>query len=119
MILLYAILIGLAAFRMWRIIAEDSIAEPIRDWLYDTETTKEIQHRVGNNGSWTETVTKHRPVRQFLQDLMFCPWCIGFWYAGVGAWLVADAESYNPAEFALVWLAASAVCGITQKAMDR
>lgn len=117
MILLYALLIGLAAYRAYRIIAEDSITEPLRDWLYDTEKRVTISHPAGK-GAWIEERTQHRHVRSFLADLFTCPWCIGFWYCGIGAWLVADLENYNPAEFALVWLAASGICGLT-KGIDK
>lgn len=102
MILFYAILVGLGAFRLWRILAEDSITEPIRYRIYDRASRAGWEGRAWN----------------FVADLISCVWCIGFWYAGALSWLVADLEGYNPAEFAIVWLAGSTIAGATRKAVE-
>lgn len=96
MILAYALLIGLAAYRLWRVFALDTIADRPREWLYD----------------------RHGVVWEFVADLLSCPWCIGFWYSCAGAWIVADVEGYDPAQFALLALAASAIAGGTKVAVD-
>lgn len=103
MIALYTLLIAAAAFRGYRILASDLITEPLRDWLY----------------TWTDGIV-HPPSRlaAFVADLFTCPWCIGFWYAGIGAALVAWQEGYTFVEFGLVWFAASTVCGLLGK-LDR
>jgi len=90
MILFHALVVGLVAYRLYRIPAKDSISDRFRDWLY------------ADAGA----------VRGFFADLLSCPWCIGFWWSGAAAWVFADVQDYNPAEFALVWLAGSAVCGL-------
>lgn len=102
MILLYSIAVGLAAFRLWRILAEDSITEPIRYRIYDKASGSGWKGQVWN----------------FLADLISCVWCTGFWYAGALAWLVADVADYGPAEFAIVWLAGSTIAGATRKAVE-
>lgn len=99
MIIAYAFLIGIASFRAWRIFAEDTIMERPRDWLYAKAETK---------SAWG-----------FIADLMGCPWCITFWYCGVGAWIISDHEGYNPALFSLLWLAASGIAGLTRSIVER
>lgn len=96
-LLAYAVLIGLAAFRLYRIFARDTITERPREWLYD----------------------RSGAVSEFLADLMSCPWCIGFWYAGGLAALVTRHEGYAWPEFALLWLAGSAACGLVAKIEER
>lgn len=55
----FALLTG-AAYRLWRLIAEDDITKPLRDKLQRT--------------GWA-------------RDLTECPWCLGSWIAA--AWLAA------------------------------
>lgn len=84
-------LLSLAAFRLFWLLGEDTITEPLRDWL-----TK--------NGRRERT-------ELFLQ----CPWCAGFWISlGVwGAWLALD----EWAVAAAVPFAVSAVVGTITMAL--
>lgn len=97
MIGLYALLIGLAAYRLWRILAEDTITHRFRDWLY----------------------ARPDAVSVFISDLVSCVWCIGFWYSVAGAWVISDREHYDPAQFAILALAASATAGLMRATVDR
>lgn len=54
------IVVGLAVFRVTRLLVVDSITDPIRDFF----------------AQWT-----------FTDELLACPWCAGFW-VGVGATIV-------------------------------
>lgn len=101
MILAYALLIGLAAYRTWRAFAIDKISERPREWLY--ERGEDTSH----------------PVAWFFAELLSCIWCWGFWLSCLGAWLVSDVEGYDPVQFALLALAGSAIAGATHKAVDR
>jgi Protein of unknown function (DUF1360) len=97
MILMWAILLGLAAFRLYRIAGVDSITEPIHGRL---------------NAS-------HHPVARWFSELVGCPWCIGFWasvaLAAVGAWV----GMFTWPEAVPVALAASTVCGLTASIDNR
>lgn len=95
-LLLAAVLLGLASFRAWRIVATDQITEPLR-----------VRLLMAEGRFWT-----------FVSDLTFCPWCLGWWIAGAGAAGLAVTAGWSPLEFALVWLAASAVCGLVAKQDD-
>lgn len=95
-LLAWAVLIGLASYRLFRVVALDIIAEPVRDWLY------------AESGSG----------RQFLADLFSCPWCAGWWWAGGGALAVALSQDYGVVEFLLLWFAGSTIAGATHKAID-
>lgn len=91
MILAYTLVIGLAAFRLYRIAGVDSITEPFHGRLNASRT------RVG----------------QWFSELVSCPWCIGFWasagLAAFGWW----AGLYTWQEAIPIALAASTVCGVT------
>ncbi len=50
------VLLGLAAYRTWRLIAEDTITEPVRQRLVR---------------------------REYVSELVSCPWCLGSWIAAV------------------------------------
>ena len=58
------ILLALASYRTWRLLAEDEILERPREWL------------IGG--------------RKRLAEFVVCPWCLGFWVAlgWWGAWQI-------------------------------
>lgn len=89
--LVWATLIGLAAFRLYRIAGVDSITEPIHGRLN----------------------AARNPVARWFSDLVSCPWCIGFWAAfaltGTG-WALGEFGLFDGL---VVALAASTVCGVT------
>jgi hypothetical protein len=91
MILVWAVLLGLAAFRLYRIAGVDTITEPIHGRL---------------------NASRH-PVGRWFSDLVSCPWCIGFWasvaLSAAGAWVGV----FTWPEAVPVALAASTVCGLT------
>ena len=91
MILVWAVVIGLAAFRLYRIAGVDSITEPFHGRLNASRT------RVG----------------QWFSELVSCPWCIGFWASVALSVLGWWAGLYSWQEAVLIALAASTVCGIT------
>lgn len=91
-LILTTLLIGVAAYRVWRIAARDQITEPLR-------------HPI--------VARSDRPVWGWWWDLIDCPWCLGFWVTGVltvvvDVWVLP----LNTAEGGLVWFAASTVCGL-------
>lgn len=52
-----AVLLALAAYRLWKLAAEDKITDRPRDWL------------VARIPEWAE-------------EWLACPWCAGFWIGG-------------------------------------
>ena len=62
MTLVWSVLIGLASYRLWRLIAEDTITERAREWYYT-----------------------HTP--DVIEDLVSCPFCLGSWLAFGVTWL--------------------------------
>lgn len=87
--LVEVVVVGLAAYRLWRLLAVDSITARLRDRL---------------------NVHAIAPVRHFLAEMVACPWCLGTWCAvavGLAAYF-AGLTSETP------WLvvpAAAVVCG--------
>lgn len=89
-LIVWTALIGLAAFRLWRLAAVDSITEPFHGRL---------------------RASTH-PVAQWFDSLVSCPWCLGFWLATAltwGVWWLA--HPYTAVEAAVMMWAASALTG--------
>jgi hypothetical protein len=62
------VLLGLAAFRVWKLIGEDTILDTPRAW-----TLK----RAFNLGG--------PKAKDYVETLLECPWCAGFWVS-LGWW---------------------------------
>lgn len=56
------VLLSLAAFRVWKLIADDRILDRPRDWLLD--------RIIGKRGEQKGI---------YWSDFLTCPWCAGFW----------------------------------------
>jgi hypothetical protein len=89
-VLLALPLLTLASYRVWRLIALDSITEPIR---------ARFIFREGRGWEWLST-------------LVTCPWCSGFWISGAASlgWLLAFGLPLG--WLALLWPAVSALVGM-------
>lgn len=88
----------LATWRLWRIIAVDSITEPLR---------ARFLFRDGRGWEW-------------FADLVTCPWCLGWWLSGgaVFGWLLVS-DGWSWSGFVVAWCAVSAGVGITETIVDR
>lgn len=84
MILVYTILIGMASYRIWRLIAEDSITEAPREWVLARMPEK-------------------------IDEMVRCSWCLGTWLAFGVTWAVDVAVGLRLP--VLVGLAAAVVVG--------
>lgn len=91
MSLVWAALVGLAAFRLYRIAGVDSITEPIHGRL---------------NAS-------RNPVALWFSDLVSCPWCIGFWASFALVVPGVLLGEFGIFEGIVIGLAASTICGVT------
>lgn len=90
------LLIGVAAYRLWRLLALDVITMPIRAWLFNIDPDD-------------DTV---EPRFVFALSFLRCPWCLGSWIAA-GLTIAADTVlADGVAEPALVGIAAAAVTGM-------
>lgn len=74
------ILLALASFRVWRLLAWDTILGPYREWL------------IGRSDGGSRPLIVGRRYRQTLDEFAHCPWCLGFWVtvAWWVAWLCTD-----------------------------
>jgi hypothetical protein len=84
------VLIALASARLWRLAALDSITEPIHGRL---------------------RASTH-PVVQWIDTLVSCPWCLGFWINTAlvwGIWWLA--HPYTAIEAFVIMWAASWITG--------
>ncbi len=105
-------LLALAAYRIWRLLAEDEILEWPRRYLVRLPQT------------WDEGDSIPRAYRNKLADFLTCPWCLGFWvslgsYVGWMLTLGDTPDSVSDVFVALgIWFALSAVVGIIRSQLD-
>lgn len=87
-------LLALAAYRVYRLIAKDTITEPVRDALsYPDDSAVTLSSRPtiyeGHSSlGLSNPIGDDRPktLRIYVATLLRCPWCMGF-YVSVGTWL--------------------------------
>lgn len=94
------ILLGLAAFRMTRLIGWDTL-------------TGQLRARVTRLDRWE---TEPEAYRQGLDVFLHCPWCLGFWIS-LGTWGVWQLWPHAT-EVAAAPLALSALVGLVAKQLD-
>lgn len=82
------LLLGLAAFRTWKLLGTDTVLDPLRDRL------------VGDRDEY----------RQSLDEFIRCPWCLGFWCAT--GWWVAWLVWPHTVLVLAAWGAVAAVVGL-------
>ena len=87
-----AVLIGMVCHRVWRIIAKDSITEPLRAPLIAR--------------------TSLVPAARWVHELIDCPFCLGFWLNMTAALIAGGVYDWAPTETVLVWFAGSTVTGV-------
>ena len=68
-ILIAGLLSGVVSYRLWRIVALDTITEPLRHRLFAGSTV---------------------PAVQWLDEMVGCAWCLGFWVNVMLASTLAD-----------------------------
>lgn len=100
-----AVLLALAGFRIYRLLAYDVIMRPLR--------IRFITHRAEVDGTTYVGPGRYRPK---LDEFWHCPWCLGFWcsVAVWAAWLGWPGATLG----ASVPLAMSAVVGLVEHNLD-
>lgn len=94
------LLLGLAVWRLWRLLAEDTILDGPRAWVLGVPGWKPAGHETPPPG-----------YREKLATFLTCPWCAGFWLCVVAwaAWVVWPTATL----FAAVPWALSGAVGLT------
>lgn len=87
------VLLALAAFRVYRLVARDTITAPIREALtYPDDATAPLGERPSETGlAVVGEDEQPKGWRVYLSTLVRCPWCAGFyvsvaWWAAWLAW---------------------------------
>lgn len=90
-------LLALAAFRFWKLLADDRILDRPRDWLLAKFPTDQRE--------------------TYWADFLVCPWCAGFWIVLTwwAAWLIWP---HGVLVFAGLW-ALSAAVGLAASVLDK
>lgn len=99
------VLLALAAFRLWKFVADDDVLDRPRDWLLD---------RLG-------PATSSR--RAYWSLFLLCPWCSGAWiaFATYSMWIAVGPGAFDVADLLLgaaVVLALSATVGLIASVLD-
>jgi len=83
-----AVLLAGAAFRMWRLLAVDTVLDRPRDWYVKADNSTTYM--------------------QGLDEFIRCPWCLGFWVA-TGWWVAWLIWPHGVLVVATWWAIAAAV----------
>jgi hypothetical protein len=97
-------LLGLAAFRTWRLVAEDDITETPRRWFLRLPRT------------WKEGQAVPKRYREKWALFLVCPWCAGFWIS-LAWWGVWQAWEHGTLVVATPF-AISSVVGLVRGNLD-
>lgn len=97
------LLLALAAFRVFRLLAHDTILDPARERL------------LGLRG-WSEGQMIPPGYRRRTAEFLICPWCLGFWLA-LGWWAAWEIWPHG-ATVAATPFALSAVVGLLAANFD-
>lgn len=100
-----ALLLAAASYRLWRLVAEDSILDRPRRWI------------VRLPREWHEGQMLPEGYRLGLAAFLNCAWCSGFWLT-VGVWLLWQADEHWT-EVLAVPFALSAAVGIIRGTLDK
>ena len=104
------LVLALAAYRTWRLAAQDTILTALRDRALGF---RETGTRYLADRDRVETLGETR--RKLLAEWLLCPWCSGLWVSagGYGAWLLWPTGCL----YGAVPLALSAAVGIIASAL--
>lgn len=126
-------MLALAAFRVYRLIARDTLTEPIRDaFTYPDDATVDLGERpsevksqfprpqmeeIGRSGIVVVGEDEQpKSWRVYLSTLVRCPWCAGF-YVSAGWWLLWQTWPHWTMVAAAPW-AISAIVALLAKNLD-
>lgn len=107
--------LGLASYRLTRIVTIDTFTEPIRERLYD-RWPPDIDRAGWRYNPTMRGVVKRAPADKpfpavsWIGQLVECPWCVGYWLSGAVV-LVASLVGSVPLPL-LVWFAVSTLVGL-------
>ncbi|MGM0836792.1 MAG: DUF1360 domain-containing protein [Bacillota bacterium] len=106
------LLLGLASFRLTRLIITDKITSFLRKPFIE-----EVEEVNGNGETETYVLIKGKGVRGFFGELLSCYWCTGMWVtAGLFFLLYLYPFVGKPV---LVILAAAGLAGIIESSVNR
>jgi hypothetical protein len=113
-----ATLLALAAFRVYRLVARDTLTAPLRAAVtYEDDLTVELGKRPSETGLQVIGDDEQpKTWRTYLSTLIRCPWCLGA-YSSAG-WWVLWAQWPREALFAATPWAISAVVALLAKNLD-
>lgn len=79
-----------ASFRIWRLLAADSILDRPRDWL-----TRSYEYETASPSTREQEEAISAGYREGLDKFIHCPWCFGFWVIAAVwiAWLIFPTET--------------------------
>jgi hypothetical protein len=105
------VLLSLAAFRVFRLLAEDDILDRPRNWA------------LGLPKNWEQGKPIPKRYRENLAFFIRCPWCAGFWISLLVyvAWIAAGPGEWESDELYMGGVsvfAISAIVGLVRRNLD-
>lgn len=110
------LLLSLAAFRLYRLIARDTITEPLRAAVSYPDPYTVTLDREGITVIGVEETDYPKPLRVYISTLIRCKWCLGF-YVSIAVWGLWMLRPHI-AEVAATPFAVSAVVALVSKNLD-
>lgn len=106
-------LLALAVYRIYRLLARDTLTEPVRAAVSYPDGEAVTLDGVSRVSS---PVERGKPLRVYVSTLLRCPWCVGF-YVSSAWWAAWLAWPHATLIIAVPW-ALSAVTGLVAKNLD-
>lgn len=106
------LLLGLASFRLTRLIVFDVIAERLRMFFLE-----EVIEENDNEEDTVYVIPKGKGLRRFIGELISCYWCTGIWVSG---FLVTSYVFFPPfTMWLLVILSVAAIASLFETLVQR
>jgi hypothetical protein len=100
-------LLALAAYRIWRLLAADTILNGPRHWV------------LGLGYRWADGDPIPKKYREHWSIFLECPWCLGFWVSGAVLGIYCAVAGWiGLLGFFVTWLALSAIVGLVRGNLD-
>lgn len=116
------VILGLALFRLCRLLGWDEITVPLRGWLTITDRAYDVWTPLLNRDlergvdPWPDQAPPFTRRRWYVAKLIRCPWCLGVWLSIPvwACWHVAPRATLGVASV----LALAAIPGLVAKNLD-
>lgn len=108
----FLLILGLVT-RLTRLLVDDGITKPVRDWFLEHSVPGGEIVGSGNSVAWVQNVAKARhKIANWFFDLLSCPWCVS---VHVCFWVLLVADQTSQVSLNWFWFCAAwgTICWLT------